>query len=87
VSLILVTLCVLTPATSSVFLQFDRKVKEWESLSRIRAFLYRSEIRDGIEKVQRDIDVVMMKLSVSRSTEIRISCSISSSDSLEYEFN
>ena len=73
-------LCVLTPTTFSVFVQFDRKVKEWASFSRIRTFLYRSEIKDEIEKVQRNIDIVMTKFTVSRPTEIRLVFSISSPD-------
>ncbi|KIM42498.1 hypothetical protein M413DRAFT_444900, partial [Hebeloma cylindrosporum] len=54
----------------NVFLRFDRKVKEWASFNKLRTFLYRSEIRNGIEKVQRDIDVVMMKLSIQVNMDI-----------------
>jgi len=49
---------------NSVIRRIDRKVKEWASWNRLKSFLQRNEIKDGIDRLQRDIDAVMVKFSV-----------------------
>jgi len=49
---------------NSVIRRIDRKVKEWASWNRLKSFLQQNEIKDGIDRLHRDIDAVMMKFSV-----------------------
>jgi len=54
--------------SNSVIIRVDRKVKEWGSWSQLKSFLSQSEIKDGIDRLYRDIDTAMMKFHVSKLT-------------------
>jgi hypothetical protein len=49
---------------NSVIRRIDRKVKEWASWNRLKSFLQQNEIKDGIDRLHRDIDAAMMKFNV-----------------------
>ncbi|KAF8892698.1 ras guanine nucleotide exchange factor domain-containing protein [Infundibulicybe gibba] len=50
--------------------RIDRKVSEWASYSRLKSFLQIGEIKDGIDRLHRDIDAAMMKFNVSINMEL-----------------
>ena len=54
--------------SNSIIIRVDRKVKEWGSWSQLKSFLSQSEIKDGIDRLYRDIDTAMMKFHVSKLT-------------------
>lgn len=45
--------------------RIDRKANEWAALSRLKSFLQQGEIKDGIDRLHRDMDSAMMKFNVS----------------------
>jgi son of sevenless-like protein len=57
--------------------RIDRKVNEWAALSRLKSFLQQREIKDGIDRLHRDMDAAMMKFNVQGFTfcpHIKLSC-------------
>jgi len=55
----------LTSSSNSIILRVNRKVKEWGSWNQLKSFLAQGEIKDGIDRLHRDIDAAMMKFNVS----------------------
>jgi son of sevenless-like protein len=55
----------LTSSLNSIISRVHRKVKEWGSWNQLRSFLAQGEIKDGIDRLHRDIDAAMMKFSVN----------------------
>ncbi|KAF4576870.1 hypothetical protein EYR36_000532 [Pleurotus pulmonarius] len=51
--------------------RIDARLMRWSQLSHLKSFLQQSEIKLGIEKSQRDIDMVMMKFSAQTSLHLR----------------
>jgi hypothetical protein len=51
---------------NSIIIRVNRKVNEWSSWSQLKSFLAQSEIKDGIDRLHRDIDTAMMKFNVSQ---------------------
>jgi len=50
--------------------RIDRRVKEWGSWSRLKSFLQQREIKDGIDRLHRDIDAAMMKFNIQMKMEM-----------------
>lgn len=50
--------------TLRIVRRIDRKVNEWAALSRLKSFLQQREIKDGIDRLHRDMDAAMMKFNV-----------------------
>jgi len=44
--------------------RIDKKLKEWGSWSFPKSVIRQGRIKDGIDKLQRDIDAAMMKFQV-----------------------
>ena len=44
--------------------RIDRNVKEWASWSLPKSVMFQGNIKDGINKLQRDIDAAMMNFQV-----------------------
>ncbi|KAF9496004.1 hypothetical protein BDN71DRAFT_1446698 [Pleurotus eryngii] len=55
----------------SIIERIDTRLVRWSQLSHLKSFLQQSEIKLGIEKSQRDIDMVMMKFSAQTSLHLR----------------
>lgn len=53
-----------------VMSRIDRQVKEWASWSFPKSVVLQGQIKDGIDKLQRDIDAAMMKFQVSMGMEL-----------------
>ncbi|KDR73425.1 hypothetical protein GALMADRAFT_124495 [Galerina marginata CBS 339.88] len=47
-----------------------RKVREWSSWSQLKSFLQKKEIKDGIDRLHRDIDAAMMKFNIQMNMEM-----------------
>ncbi|TFK26396.1 ras GEF [Coprinopsis marcescibilis] len=54
-----------------LLLSIDSKVKEWALLPPLKAFLQQTEIKEAIDRFQREIDGAMMKYSIQASLEFR----------------
>ncbi|KAF8163016.1 ras guanine nucleotide exchange factor domain-containing protein [Crassisporium funariophilum] len=54
----------------AIISNIDRKVKEWSSWSRLKSFLQQREIKDGIDRLHRDIDAAMMKFNMQINMEM-----------------
>ncbi|CAA7267623.1 unnamed protein product [Cyclocybe aegerita] len=54
----------------AIISRINRKVKEWGSWSRLKSFLQQREIKDGIDRLHRDIDAAMMKFSIQLGMEM-----------------
>ena len=50
----------------SIILRMNRQVKEWGSWNRLKSFLQQREIKDGIDRLNRDLNAAMRKYSVRR---------------------
>ncbi len=51
-------------SSCSVVERINRKVLEWAALSRLRSFMSQREIKDGIDRLQHDIDAAIGKFNV-----------------------
>jgi len=50
--------------------RIDRKVKKWASWSFPKSVIFQAQIKDGIDKLQRDIDAAMMKFQVGEVSAV-----------------
>ncbi|KAF9036774.1 ras guanine nucleotide exchange factor domain-containing protein [Panaeolus papilionaceus] len=48
----------------------NRKVMEWGSWGKLKSFLQQREIKDGIDKLHRDLDAAIMKFNIGVSLEM-----------------
>ena len=44
--------------------RIDRKVKEWASWNLLKSVIFQGQIKDGIDKLQRDFDAAVMNFQV-----------------------
>ncbi|KAF8964088.1 ras guanine nucleotide exchange factor domain-containing protein [Flammula alnicola] len=54
----------------SIIMRMHRKVKEWGSWNQLKSFLHQGEIKDGIDRLHRDIDGAMMKFNIQVNMEM-----------------
>ncbi|KAF8964650.1 ras guanine nucleotide exchange factor domain-containing protein [Flammula alnicola] len=54
----------------SIIVRIHRKVKEWGSWNQLKSFLQQGEIKDGIDRLHRDIDAAMMKFNIQVNMEM-----------------
>ncbi|KAF8921531.1 kinase-like domain-containing protein [Mucidula mucida] len=50
--------------------RINRKVLEWAALSRLRSFMSQREIKDGIDRLQHDIDAAIGKFNIQLNLEL-----------------
>ncbi|KAF9050727.1 hypothetical protein BDZ89DRAFT_1098758 [Hymenopellis radicata] len=50
--------------------RINRKVVEWAALSRLRSFISQREIKDGIDRLQHDIDAAISKFNIQLNLEL-----------------
>ncbi|RDB23999.1 Serine/threonine-protein kinase STY17 [Hypsizygus marmoreus] len=55
---------------TAIVRRIDRKVTEWAALSRLKSFLQQREIKDGIDRLHRDMDAAIMKFNMSINMEL-----------------
>ncbi|KAG5652945.1 hypothetical protein H0H81_002953 [Sphagnurus paluster] len=55
---------------TAIVRRIDRKVNEWATLSRLKSFLQQREIKDGIDRLHRDMDAAVMKFNISINMEL-----------------
>lgn len=49
---------------------------EWGSWGKLKSFLQQREIKDGIDKLHRDLDAAIMKFNVRRFSAWSYKCSV-----------
>ncbi|KAF8181559.1 ras guanine nucleotide exchange factor domain-containing protein [Pholiota molesta] len=54
----------------AIIFRINRKVKEWGSWNHLKSLLAQGEIKDGIDRLHRDIDAAMMKFNVQINMEM-----------------
>ncbi|KAG6833190.1 hypothetical protein H0H87_010252 [Tephrocybe sp. NHM501043] len=60
----------LSDEITTIVRRIDRKVSEWAALSRLKSFLQQGEIKDGIDKLHRDMDVAMLNFNINLGLEL-----------------
>ncbi|KAG6909464.1 hypothetical protein DXG01_000449 [Tephrocybe rancida] len=60
----------LSDEITAIVRRIDRRVNQWAALSRLKSFLQQDEIKDGIDKLHRDMDTAMMNLNISLGLEL-----------------
>ncbi|KAF5386738.1 hypothetical protein D9615_001785 [Tricholomella constricta] len=60
----------LTDEITTIARRIDRKVNEWAALTRLKSFLQQREIKDGIDRLHRDMDAAEMKFNKSTNLEL-----------------
>lgn len=55
------------PNSISIVQRTHRKVTEWAQLSQLRSFFQQSEIKQGIDRLHREIDAAMQNINVHDS--------------------
>ncbi|KAG5645836.1 hypothetical protein DXG03_005177 [Asterophora parasitica] len=55
---------------TAIVRRIDRKVNEWAALSRLKSFLQQREIKDGIDRLHRDMDAAVMKFNISINLQL-----------------
>ncbi|PPQ72493.1 hypothetical protein CVT24_003256 [Panaeolus cyanescens] len=60
----------ITDEMDFIVLSINRKVLEWGSWGKLKSFLQQREIKDGIDKLHRDLDAAIMKFNIGISLEM-----------------